>query len=182
MRILTERRAPPVGFDWHRHFVTHPSNGALAKLVVYTAGQTPGQTWDALYKGLVRTPFCFQAATASSLPCRLRRLADDTAGHRGRPHQRPSWEPSPPDGNRRRSRRPCHQLAIHSGHDRSRADTTHNAEAASTCAVPLPSQVTTLPDLALGARGSTLPTQLSNSHKLRNSEHNHNRSPRDPQR
>jgi hypothetical protein len=55
VRILTERRALPAGFDWHRHFVTHPSNGALAKLVVYTAGQTPGQTCDALYKGLVRT-------------------------------------------------------------------------------------------------------------------------------
>ena len=55
VRVLTKRRAPPVGFDWHRHFVTHPSNGALAKLVVYTAGQTPGQTCDALYKGLVRT-------------------------------------------------------------------------------------------------------------------------------
>jgi len=55
VRVLTERRAPPVGFDWHRHFVTHPSNGALAKLVVYTAGQTPGQTCDALYKALVRT-------------------------------------------------------------------------------------------------------------------------------
>ena len=55
VRVLTERRAPPVGFDWHRHFVTHPSNGALAKLVVYTAGQTPGQTCDALYRALVRT-------------------------------------------------------------------------------------------------------------------------------
>ena len=55
VRVLTERMAPPVGFDWHRHFVTHPSNGALAKLVVYTAGQTPGQTCDALYKALVRT-------------------------------------------------------------------------------------------------------------------------------
>jgi len=28
---------------------------ALAKLVVYTAGQTPGQTCDALYRALVRT-------------------------------------------------------------------------------------------------------------------------------
>ena len=55
VRVLTERMAPPVGFDWHRHFVTHPSNGALAKLVVYTAGQTPGQTCDALYRALVRT-------------------------------------------------------------------------------------------------------------------------------
>jgi hypothetical protein len=55
VRVLTERRAPPVGFDWHRHFVTHPSNGALAKLVAYTAGQTPGQTCDALYRALVRT-------------------------------------------------------------------------------------------------------------------------------
>ena len=55
VRVLTERRAPPVGFDWHRHFVTHPSNGALAKMVVYTAGQTPEQTCDALYQGLFRT-------------------------------------------------------------------------------------------------------------------------------
>jgi hypothetical protein len=55
VRILTECRAPPEGFDWHRHFVTHPSNGALAKLVVYAAGQAPEQTCDAAYKGLFRT-------------------------------------------------------------------------------------------------------------------------------
>lgn len=55
VRILTERSAPPEGFDWHRHFVTHPSNGALAKLVVYTAGQTPEQTCDAVYQRLFRT-------------------------------------------------------------------------------------------------------------------------------
>jgi hypothetical protein len=55
VRILTERSAPPEGFDWHRHFVTHPSNGAMAKLVVYTAGQTPWQTCDAVYQRLFRT-------------------------------------------------------------------------------------------------------------------------------
>jgi hypothetical protein len=33
-----------------------------------------------------------------------------------------------------------------------------------------------------GSRGSTLPTQLSNYHKLRNSEHNDDRSPQEPQR
>jgi shikimate kinase len=52
VRILTERRAPPEGFDWHRHFVTHPSNAALAKLIVYTAGQTAAQTCDAVYQRL----------------------------------------------------------------------------------------------------------------------------------
>ena len=55
VRILTERSAPPEGFDWHRHFVAHPSNGVLAKLVVYTAGQTPSQTCDAVYQCLFRT-------------------------------------------------------------------------------------------------------------------------------
>jgi shikimate kinase len=55
VRILTERAAPPAGFDWHRHFVTHPSNRALAKLIVYTAGQTPEQTCDAVYERLFRT-------------------------------------------------------------------------------------------------------------------------------
>jgi hypothetical protein len=55
VRILTERTVPPAGFDWHRHFVTHPSNGALAKLIVYTAGQTPQQTCDAVYQHLFRT-------------------------------------------------------------------------------------------------------------------------------
>jgi hypothetical protein len=56
VRILTERRAPPEGFDWHRHFVTHPSNGALAKLIFYTAGQTAEQTRDAVYQRLFRAP------------------------------------------------------------------------------------------------------------------------------
>lgn len=50
VRILTERTSLPEGFDWHRHFVTHPSNGALAKLIVYTARQTPEQTCDAVYQ------------------------------------------------------------------------------------------------------------------------------------
>jgi shikimate kinase len=55
VRVLTERRPPPDGFDWHRHFVTHPSNGALAKLIVYTAGQTAEQTCDGVYQRLCRT-------------------------------------------------------------------------------------------------------------------------------
>jgi shikimate kinase len=55
VRILTERKSPPEGFDWHRHFVTHPSNGALAKLMIYTIGQTPEQTCDAVYQRLFRT-------------------------------------------------------------------------------------------------------------------------------
>jgi hypothetical protein len=33
-----------------------------------------------------------------------------------------------------------------------------------------------------GSKGSTLPTQLSNYHKLRNSEHNDERSPQEPER
>ena len=52
VRILTVRRPPPEGFDWHRHFVTHPSNHSLAKLIVYTTGQTAEQTCDALYQRL----------------------------------------------------------------------------------------------------------------------------------
>ena len=55
VRILTERRAHPWALTGTDIFVTHPSNGALAKLIVYTAGQTPGQTCDALYKCLFRT-------------------------------------------------------------------------------------------------------------------------------
>jgi hypothetical protein len=35
--------------------VTHPSNRALAKLIVHTAGQTPEQTCDAVYERLFRT-------------------------------------------------------------------------------------------------------------------------------
>jgi hypothetical protein len=62
VRILTERAAPPAGFDWHRHFVTHPSNRALAKLVVYTAGQTPEQTRGAVYERLFRTTSSIQAS------------------------------------------------------------------------------------------------------------------------
>jgi hypothetical protein len=54
VRMLTERRAPPEGFDWHRHFVTHPSNATLAKLIVYTQGQTPEQTCDVVYQRLFR--------------------------------------------------------------------------------------------------------------------------------
>jgi shikimate kinase len=52
VRILTARRPPPEGFDWHRHFVTHPSNRSLAKLIVYTAGRTAEQTCDAVYQRL----------------------------------------------------------------------------------------------------------------------------------
>ncbi len=54
VRILAERRAPPAGFDWHRHFVHHPSNGILAKLTVYTAGQTAEQTCEAVHQRLFR--------------------------------------------------------------------------------------------------------------------------------
>jgi shikimate kinase len=54
IRVLTRRRPPPGDFDWHRHFVTHRSNRALAKLVVYTGGQTPEQTCNVVHRRLVR--------------------------------------------------------------------------------------------------------------------------------
>jgi hypothetical protein len=54
VRVLTRRRPPPEGFDWHRHFVTHRSNRVLAKLVVYTGGQTAEQTCDVVHRRLAR--------------------------------------------------------------------------------------------------------------------------------
>ena len=54
VRVLTRRRPPPGDFDWHRHFVTHPSNRALAKLVVYTAGETAEQTCEVVHQRLER--------------------------------------------------------------------------------------------------------------------------------
>jgi shikimate kinase len=54
VRVLTRRRPPPADFDWHRHFVTHRSNRALAKLVVYTDDQTAEQTCDAVHRRLLR--------------------------------------------------------------------------------------------------------------------------------
>lgn len=54
VRALTRRRPPPGDFDWHRHFVTHRSNRVLAKLVVYTGGQTAEQTSEVVHRRLVR--------------------------------------------------------------------------------------------------------------------------------
>jgi len=34
------------GFDWHEHFVKHPSNHRLAKKVVYSEGKTAEQTCE----------------------------------------------------------------------------------------------------------------------------------------
>lgn len=48
VRILNERTGGVVdnGFDFHEHFVRHPSNHRLAKIVVYRAGKTPEETRD----------------------------------------------------------------------------------------------------------------------------------------
>lgn len=45
-RNLNDR--PPGEFDINAHFVRHPSNGALAKIIVYTKGKTPEETRDAI--------------------------------------------------------------------------------------------------------------------------------------
>ena len=51
------------------------------------------------------------------------------------------------------AQRPCHQRAIHSGHDRSPTDTHGQQHRDLDLHMSLPSQVTSLPDLALGAGG-----------------------------
>jgi hypothetical protein len=56
--------------------------------------------------------------------------------------------------------------------------TTDNTSAASTCAVPHPRRSQQRP-IWLWEQGVDIPTQLSNYLRLRNSEHNDNRSPRD---
>ena len=45
--VRSRRSAPSDdGFDIAEYFVKHPSNHALAKIVVYTHGQTPEETRD----------------------------------------------------------------------------------------------------------------------------------------
>lgn len=48
IRLLNERNGDAIvnGFDFHAHFVTHPSNHRLAKKVVTTKDKTPEQTRD----------------------------------------------------------------------------------------------------------------------------------------
>jgi len=45
----------PNDFDFHTHFVTHPSNHALAKIVVYTKDKTPEQTRDEILARIAAT-------------------------------------------------------------------------------------------------------------------------------
>jgi hypothetical protein len=72
---------------------------------------------------------------------------------------------------------PCRYRAIHSGHDRSRAD-NHGA----TPKQPRPASFLILAGdnparSGFGSKGSMLPTWLSNYRKLRKSEHTDERSP-----
>ena len=55
VRILNERSGGAVadGFDFHAHFVTHPSNHRLARMTVYTKDKTPEQTRDEIL-GMVK--------------------------------------------------------------------------------------------------------------------------------
>jgi hypothetical protein len=48
VRILRKRTWDGIvdGFDFHTHFVTHPSNYLLAKKIVYTKGKIPEETRD----------------------------------------------------------------------------------------------------------------------------------------
>jgi len=48
IRLLRERIGTPGPDEWdlNAHFVRHPSNYALAKRIIYTAGKTPEQTRD----------------------------------------------------------------------------------------------------------------------------------------
>jgi hypothetical protein len=66
---------------------------------------------------------------------------------------------------------------MHSGPDRPQRTTTDNAEPTSTCAAPHLCRSRWGP-IWLWEQGVDIPTQLSNYRKLRNSEHNDNRSPR----
>jgi len=53
IRILQERGAAEEvasAFDFTTHFVTHPSNRALATHVIYTAGKTPEETCDEILR------------------------------------------------------------------------------------------------------------------------------------
>ncbi len=52
VRLLTERTGPcdSGGIDFHEHFVKHHSNHELAKVVVYTKGQTPEAIRDDILK------------------------------------------------------------------------------------------------------------------------------------
>jgi hypothetical protein len=57
VRILRTRTFDGImgGFDFHEHFVKHPSNHRLAKYTLYTAGMTPEETCDEIVR-LVRAP------------------------------------------------------------------------------------------------------------------------------
>jgi hypothetical protein len=67
------------------------------------------------------------------------------------------------------------------GPDRSRADNHGQRQSSLDLRGFTLLQVAIVADLALGA-GVDVPTQVSNNHKLRNSEHNDERSPQEPQR
>jgi hypothetical protein len=112
------------------------------------------------------------------LPRVLRTLAHEAVVTEDGPHPLVEAEPTAPQCARvilagRATSVPF--TAVLNGPERT---TTDNHEAASTLRRSPPSQVTILPDLALGAsKGSLLPTWLSNYRKLRKSEHTDEWSP-----
>lgn len=64
LRILQERSGAPApdGFDLNAHFVRHPSNATLAKIVIYTQDRTPEQTRDEVLAAVRRQESAAPAA------------------------------------------------------------------------------------------------------------------------
>ena len=58
VRVSKERQGNLTVYenDFDVHFVTHPSNAALAKHIVYTQGKTPEETRDEILQRLGRMP------------------------------------------------------------------------------------------------------------------------------
>jgi broad-specificity NMP kinase len=56
VRMLKERVWDGIagGFDFHEHFVKHPSNHRLARIVVYTKGRSPEETRDQILEIIAR--------------------------------------------------------------------------------------------------------------------------------
>ena len=97
-----------------------------------------------------RTPHRLARQDRRMTYCRasFRRLANEAVVTIDRLTQRSRWEPTAPPGCRS-PEWPCHQRAIHSGPDRSRADNHGQHPSALDLRCSLASQVTTAPDLAL---------------------------------
>jgi hypothetical protein len=108
----------------------------------------PGQA-----KRLFAEAYDAAAGLSSSLPRALGALANEARVTVDGPRPSPELVPSLPGLSLDRAHRPCHYRAIHSRPDRSPADTYGQRLDGLDLRIPLPSQVRSLPDLALQARG-----------------------------